>query len=178
MPPPNSGVPPLTTDEKMTIARWIDLGCPINFGQESGHGTWGWFLDDLRPALTISSPRPGVTTTVSEICFGAADAYTGINPASLIVRATFPVAGRAPWSELRDLVRQSGDGIYSLPVSPALTTAQDARVYVAIKDKRKPSLAIPGAKGLSCRAWQRLIETIVMEELDGSIEEMTEGGIC
>ncbi len=32
MPPPGSGVPPLSDDEKMTFARWIDLGCPINFG--------------------------------------------------------------------------------------------------------------------------------------------------
>ena len=32
MPPPGSGVPALTQDEKMTIARWIDLGAPINGG--------------------------------------------------------------------------------------------------------------------------------------------------
>ena len=30
MPPPASGVPPLTDDEKMTIARWIDLGAPYD----------------------------------------------------------------------------------------------------------------------------------------------------
>ncbi|NOT54635.1 MAG: hypothetical protein HOP18_08540 [Deltaproteobacteria bacterium] len=138
MPPPNSGVPPLTVDEKMTFARWIDLGCPINFGQESGNGAWGWFMDEIRPTLTVSSPGPGLNpTAVSEIRFGTADAYTGVNSASLIVRATFPVAGRAPWSELRDLVTQVGDGIYSLPVSPALTIAQDARVYVAIADKQR-----------------------------------------
>ena len=33
MPPPGSAVPPLSEDEKMMFARWIDLGCPINTGQ-------------------------------------------------------------------------------------------------------------------------------------------------
>src|SRR5262249_39593557 len=50
MPPPGSGVPALTEDEKMTIARWIDLGCPINTGELSSPaaGARGWFLDDLK----------------------------------------------------------------------------------------------------------------------------------
>jgi hypothetical protein len=36
MPPPGSSVPPLSEDEKMTIARWIDLGCPIDTAQTDG----------------------------------------------------------------------------------------------------------------------------------------------
>ena len=52
MPPPGSGVPPLSEDEKMLFARWIDLGCPIDWDQSA----YGWFLDDLRPALDVSLP--------------------------------------------------------------------------------------------------------------------------
>ena len=33
MPPPGSGVPALSEDEKITFARWVDLGCPINGSQ-------------------------------------------------------------------------------------------------------------------------------------------------
>src|SRR5262249_32303120 len=51
--PPPGTAPPLSEDEKMTIVRWIDLGCPIDEGPR------GWFLDDLKPTLTMSSPRPG-----------------------------------------------------------------------------------------------------------------------
>ena len=54
MPPPGSTVPALTTDEKMLFARWIDLGAPIDYAQTS----YGWFLDDLRPTLAVSAPRP------------------------------------------------------------------------------------------------------------------------
>jgi len=59
MPPPGSKVPPLTQDEKMTIARWVDLGCPIDLGWGNANARFGWFLDDLRPVLTVSLPRPG-----------------------------------------------------------------------------------------------------------------------
>ena len=51
MPPPGSSVPPLSEDEKMPIARWIDLGCPIDTAQTDGSPGYGWFLDDLRPTL-------------------------------------------------------------------------------------------------------------------------------
>jgi len=40
-----------TPQPKMMIAHWIDLGCLINFGQESSNGAWGWFLNDLHPTL-------------------------------------------------------------------------------------------------------------------------------
>jgi hypothetical protein len=36
MPPPGSGVPPLSEDEKLLVARWIDLGCPVNYGPSMG----------------------------------------------------------------------------------------------------------------------------------------------
>src|SRR5262245_59380959 len=114
MPPPNSGAPALSWDEKMTIARWIDLGAPINSG-DAGTTQYGWFLDDLRPSLNVSSPRPGENVgPLTEIRFGAADAHSGINSASLSVHADFAVQGRAAGSELADLAQSIGDGVYAI----------------------------------------------------------------
>lgn len=135
MPPVGSGVPPLSIDEKMTFARWIDLGCPINFGVESGHGNLGWFLDDLRPSLNISHPRPGLNSTaIGEIRFGMADAYTGINPATLSVKADIAVAGRAANAELADLAQSVAPGVFAIAMSPPVSQAQNAHIRVQVAD--------------------------------------------
>lgn len=36
------------------VARWIDLGCPISRNHE-GFRERSWFLDELRPTLTLST---------------------------------------------------------------------------------------------------------------------------
>ena len=51
-PPPGSGVPPLSEDEKILFARWVDLGAPITSPDPARRDS-GWFLDDLRPTLTL-----------------------------------------------------------------------------------------------------------------------------
>lgn len=135
MPPVGSGVPALSDDEKITIARWIDLGAPIDTGAGTANAAFGWFLDDLRPTLTVSSPRPGFNATpVTAIRFGVADANSGIDLATLSVKATFAVAGRAAGTELRDLAVGAGDGIYQIPLSPQAHAS--AKVTLQIADRR------------------------------------------
>ncbi len=135
MPPPGSGAPPLSEDEKMTFARWIDLGCPINSGQESGNGAYGWFLDDLRPTVAVSLPRQGLNATgVNELRFGLADAVTGIDLATLTVTADFSVAGRPPGSELRDLFAEVADGVWSLGLGGPLGPLSHRHLRVAVAD--------------------------------------------
>lgn len=135
MPPPGSGVPPLTADEKMTIARWIDLGAPIDTAYDTAHQGYGWFLDDLRPTLHVSVPRAGVNTSpVSEIRIGIADANSGVRPGSLSVTADFAVGGRAPGSELAGLAREVGDGIMEIPLSPQ--SHSRATISVSVSDRQ------------------------------------------
>ena len=137
MPPPDSNAPALTPDEKRTMARWIDLGCPINYGRETGHGAYGWSLDEVRPTLTVSVPRPGYNAApLTEIRFGMADAYTGINVASLSVTADIRLAGRQPGSQLRGLAQQAGDGIYVITLSKPLTNVQNAHLFVEVADRQ------------------------------------------
>jgi hypothetical protein len=121
MPPAGSALPPLTEDEKMMFARWVDLGCPIDSGQIDGHGNYGWFLDDLRPTLTVSSPRPNENRSpLTEIRVGLADAYTGIDQTSLSVKAAFAVNGLAPGSELVSLGSFVDEGIFSIRLATPL----------------------------------------------------------
>src|SRR5205823_11179783 len=53
-------VAPLTDEDRRTILRWIDLGCPIDRDFDPAHreGGNGWLLDDQRPTLTLTYPEP------------------------------------------------------------------------------------------------------------------------
>jgi hypothetical protein len=135
MPPANSGVPALTEDEKGTIARWIDLGCPIDLGALDGHPTLGWFCDEQRPCLTVSSPRAGRNSgPVTSIRVGAADANSGIAPGSLSIRVDRPVAGRAAGAELADLATAAGDGIWRITLPNAWGPGVSGTVSVSVHD--------------------------------------------
>lgn len=134
MPPPGS--PQLTADQKRLFVRWIDLGAPINIGEESGNGGFGWFLDDLRPTLTVHSPERGFNLDPQAIRFGAADANSGLDLATLSVTADFPVEGRPAGSELADLVIVEAPGVFLLPLSEPVVAAVDAHVYVEIADQQ------------------------------------------
>ena len=55
-------VAPLTDEDRLTIVRWIDLGCPIDlhFDPENPEReTYGWMCDDNRPTLTLTYPKAG-----------------------------------------------------------------------------------------------------------------------
>jgi hypothetical protein len=133
--PAGVGVAGMTIDEKMTFGRWIDLGCPINTGQDSASEDYGWFLDDQRPTLTVSAPRPGLShLPVTQIRVGLADAYTGIAPGTLSLTATVPLAGRPAGAQLADLAVSSGEGIFTIPLSPPLDDVVNARLYAQVAD--------------------------------------------
>jgi hydrazine synthase alpha subunit-like protein len=133
MPPSGSNVPPLTIDEKMLIARWIDLGAPINY---AGSG-FGWFLDEVRPALTVSVPRPGANPSpLTEIRIGAADADSGINVVSLSVTADIAIDGHAAGEELASLAVSAGDGIYSIRLSTPIDAVTGASLLVTVSDNQ------------------------------------------
>ncbi len=138
MPPPGSGAPPLSNDEKMLFARWIDLGCPIDLDSASGPPAangHGWFLDDHRPTVAVSLPRPGYNPQpVTALRFGLADAYTGVDLATLSVKADFVVNGRPAGAELEDLAVEIGDGIYQIPLGSPLPPLFGRTLSVEVRD--------------------------------------------
>ncbi len=137
MPPPQSGVPPLSEDEKMLFARWVDLGCPINRNDEHGEDDKGWFLDELRPTLTLSSPRAGkLPGPLSMIRIGAFDYYSGLDLDSLSVITNFGVNGHAPGEELASLLRSSKDHIWTVALMDPITNLTNGEISVSIKDRQ------------------------------------------
>jgi hypothetical protein len=135
MPPPGGGVPLLTIDEKIMFAHWIDLGCPIDTAEGSPGDAFGWFLDDLKPTLTLSKPRAGLDISgFTSLQFGMADANSGIDIGTLSVMATFTVSGRPPGSELADLAVETADGIYEVPIGGSPGTLDEAHVTIEVAD--------------------------------------------
>lgn len=92
---PAGGVPGMTNEEKLTLARWIDLGAPIDLGSP-----WGFLEDDLRPTLVV---RPSLTAarvagSFNVLEIAAFDVESGVVPGSLTVTCnlklgTIPAGG-------------------------------------------------------------------------------------
>ena len=105
----------LAIDQQMTFARWVDLGCPINAGHGTDNEEYGWFLDDVRPALTVTTPRAGTNRQAwQSIEFGVADAYSGLALDTLSITANIAIEGRSPGTELAVLAQLVGDGIHRI----------------------------------------------------------------
>jgi hypothetical protein len=134
MPPPGSGVPALTEDEKMTFARWIDLGCPINTGT-GDNANYGWFLDELRPTVTVSSPRQNLNTApLTEIRVGLADAYSGVSNATLSIKADFPVNGASANTELKGQGSFVAPGIFVIPLQTPIANLPTRHITASVAD--------------------------------------------
>lgn len=135
MPPSDSGIAALSVDERISFARWVDLGCPINEDEGGASEAFGWYLDDIRPTVAVSSPRAGRNEgAVTELRIGLADAYTGIDLTTLSITSTLAINGRSPGAQLAELTQQAGDGIYTIALSTPLVTVTDAHLYVQVAD--------------------------------------------
>ncbi len=129
--PPPGSPQALTEEEKRTFARWIDLGAPIDLN--SGRG---WFLDDQRPTLTVSVPRPGRNSVpIDRLRIGTSDAYSGIDRKTLSLTADFRVAGRPAGSELVDLTREIAPGVREIVLAEPLPPLERARLTAQVRDR-------------------------------------------
>jgi hypothetical protein len=107
MPPPEAvaegKVKALSDEDRRTLVRWIDLGCPVDkeFDPDKpGERGSGWMLDDQRPTLTLTSPSAGKNGTLSRLLIGMHDYGTGLDLESLSVMADFEVDGVAAGENL------------------------------------------------------------------------------
>lgn len=134
MPPPESGVPALTLDEKLTIARWIDLGCPISRADISRNGS-GWFLDELRPTLTVTLPRRGENRPLSKLTIGMDDYYSGLELSSLTITADFEADGYLAGENLARHFRKTHRGVMEWKLRTPITSLQRGTLTVSIRDR-------------------------------------------
>ncbi len=130
-------IPSLTEDEKMMLATWVDLGCPVNVTDAVGVSRvqFGWFLDDLRPTLTISKPRSGyVFEPLNQIRIGLFDYYSGLDVTQFSVIADFEIDGQAPGTDLAASFVQIDDHIWAYDLAIPIFGLVGGSLNVEIKD--------------------------------------------
>jgi hypothetical protein len=141
MPPPEAikegKVKPLTDEDRRTLVRWIDLGCPIDLDYDPAHPEargYGWMLDDQRPTLTLASPRAGSNPPLERILVGMYD-YGGLDEASFSVVADFAIDGIPAGQELAPRFRKGETGVWELKLGAPLEVAR-GKLIVSIKDRQ------------------------------------------
>jgi hypothetical protein len=132
-------VEPLGDEDRRTIYRWIDLGCPVDHDfdpKDPGKRGRGWMLDDQRPTLALTHPKPGRNGPLARIVIGMHDYDTGVNPASFHATADFGVNGLAPGTDLAPHFKPGRDGVYELPLDAPLGDLASGTITVSVKDRQ------------------------------------------
>jgi hypothetical protein len=138
-PPPDAikagKVAPLSDEDRRTVVRWIDLGCPIDldFGQAPGYG---WMLDDNRPVLTVTTPSPGPNAALKRVLLGAHDYGTGLDVKSLRVTADFALDGVPAGENLAPKLRQTSQGVWELPLTTPINDLPRGTLVVSVRDRQ------------------------------------------
>ena len=132
MPPPDAvkagKVAALSDEDRLTIVRWIDLGCPIDLDPK-----YGWMLDDQRPTLTLASPQPGANPALSKILIGMYD-YAGLDPTSFQVIADFAVDGLPAGTNLANQFKETATGVWEMNLKESIRTKRGV-LKVSVKDR-------------------------------------------
>ena len=141
MPPPQAvkagKVAALTDEDRRTILRWIDLGCPLDLDfdpkQPDRRGN-GWMLDDQRPTLALTEPRAGATGPLSRVLVGMVDYGTGLDADSFSVVASFPIDGVAAGENLAKKFKALPDNRWELRLAKPITDLSRGKITVSVKD--------------------------------------------
>jgi hypothetical protein len=127
----------LSDEDRMTLVRWIDLGCPIDLDYDPDRrdaSGFGWMLDDQRPTLTIASPHAGANSPLDRILIGMYD-YGGIDTDSFHVIASFAVDGAPPGENLAKRFRVVSPGVWEFRFEHPITV-KDGLLSVWLKDRQ------------------------------------------
>jgi hypothetical protein len=92
-------------------------------------------LDDNRPALALTLPRPGANAELARIVVGTHDYYTGLDMNSLQVVADFPVDGVKPGENLAAKLKQKTPGVWELQLATPITKLVDGKLTVSVRDR-------------------------------------------
>lgn len=129
-------VAPLTDEDRRTITRWIDMGCPIDLDHAKGDKSFGWALDDNRPILTITTPTPNHNSRLERIVVGMHDYATGIDADSFTVTASFDVNGVKAGQNLAPHFKPTTQGVFVLQLKTPIVNLRKATFTVSVKDNQ------------------------------------------
>lgn len=141
MPPPQAvaagKAAPLSDEDKRTIARWIDLGCPIDQDydpERPDHRGSGWMLDENRPVLTLTLPRAGKNESLARVLVGMHDYLTGLDLASLSIVADFTVDGATPGTNLAGRFRETSTGVWEWRLERPVADLPRGTLKISVRD--------------------------------------------
>jgi hypothetical protein len=132
-------VAPLFDEDRRTIVRWIDLGCPIDFDYDPKNPDrrgFGWACDDNRPTLTLTYPRAGANEPLTRILLGMHDYYSGLDSKSLHVTANFAIDGVRAGENLADRFKPVAQGVWELKLTTPITELARGKLEVSVKDRQ------------------------------------------
>ena len=132
-------VAPLTDEDRRTLVRWIDLGCPIDLDYDPAHpearGS-GWMQDDSRPTLTLTWPRAGANETLTRILVGMHDHDSGLDMDSFHVVADFEIDGVAAGQDLASKFKEKTQGVWELKLTKPITRLTKGQLDVSVRDRQ------------------------------------------
>lgn len=143
MPPPAAveagKVKPLSDEDRRTLVRWIDLGCPLDLDFDPAHPDqrgFGWMCDDNRPIVALTLPRAGENKVLDRIVIGVHDYYSGLDVDSFAVTADFALQGIAAGENLASHFREAMPGAWHWKLDEPLRQLPRGRLTVSIKDRQ------------------------------------------
>jgi hypothetical protein len=139
-------VAPLSDEDKLTLARWIDIGCPIDRDAKTG-----WLLDEGRPTLTLTYPAAGANTKLDRILVGMHDYGTGLDMASFKVTADFPVNGVKPGEDLASRFKSIATGVWELRLTNPPASLPHGKLHVEVRDRQGNTTHIDRVFSLSAQ---------------------------
>jgi hypothetical protein len=131
-------VAPLSDEDRRTIVRWIDLGCPIDFDydpkQPQRRGL-GWMCDDNRPTLALTEPRAGRNAGLKRVLVGMHDYDSGLDAKSFKVSADFAVDGVPAGEDLAPRFRARSEGVWELRLARPIERLARGTLVVSVRDR-------------------------------------------
>jgi hypothetical protein len=131
-------VEPLTDDDRRTLIRWIDLGCPIDFDFDPARRqqltSFGWMCDDQRPTLTLTYPRPGANAPLTRLVVGMYDYGSGLDLKQFHVRADFEVDGNPPATDLASHFQPRAPGVWEWKLANPILQLPRSKIVASVRD--------------------------------------------
>ncbi len=142
MPPPEavqSGkVKPLSDEDRRTLVRWIDLGCPIDLEfdprRPEAHG-YGWLFDDNRPVVALTIPSAGRNVELTRLLLGMHDYGTGLDMPTFAVTADFSIDDVPAGKNLADRFHVTTQGVWELRLKTPIKKLARGMLSVSVADK-------------------------------------------
>jgi len=133
-------VEPLTEEDRLTLVRWIDLGCPIDLTYDPASPQTrgdGFLADRTPPTLTLTYPRAGLTQEpLRRILIGMQDRYSGLDMKSFQVLGDFSVDGEPAGKNLAEKFQTKTPGVWELQLTRPITTLTKGMLTVSVKDNQ------------------------------------------